>query len=90
MPGSRGTISWPVIRKCLAMIENYENFLQKAYSEGWRDPIEVTNLEIKAYTAGMLTERKRVLSILSGIDDGRPMRAIDLARYINKIKKIKK
>ena len=71
------------------MNDSYEDFLKRAYSEGWRDPVQVSNLEIKAYSAGMLTERKRVLLILKDISDGRPMRAIDLGHYLERIKKIK-
>jgi oligoendopeptidase F len=71
------------------MSDSYEDFLKRAYSEGWRDPIQVTNLEIKAYSAGMHTERKRVLLIFKDISDGRPMRAIDLGHYLERIKKIK-
>ena len=68
-------------------MSDYEEFLKKARSEGWRDPIQVTNLEILAYEAGMLTERKRVLSILSKAVEGNPMRIIDLLRMMDKIKK---
>jgi hypothetical protein len=71
------------------MSDTYEHFLKRAYAEGWRDPIQVTNLEIKAYAAGMTTERKRVLLILKDISDGRPMRAIDLGHYLERIKKVK-
>lgn len=71
------------------MNENYESFLKRAYAEGWRDPVQVSNLEIKAYAAGMITERKRVLLIFKDISDGRPMRAIDLGHYLERIKKIK-
>lgn len=63
----------------------YEDFLRKAYAEGWRDPIQVSNLEILAYQAGMQTERKRVLSIFKGIKEDQPMRAYDIWSYINKI-----
>jgi hypothetical protein len=67
-------------------VQSYEDFLKRALSEGWKDPIRITNLEIKAYEQGMLTERKRVMSILSDISDGRPMRAIDVQRYFERIK----
>jgi hypothetical protein len=70
-------------------LNNYEHFLRRAYHEGWRDPIQVTNLEIEAYHAGMMSERNRVLLILKDISDGRPMRAIDLGHYLERIKKIK-
>jgi len=66
--------------------KSYEEFLKRAYAEGWRDPIQVTNLEILAYEAGMITERKRILNLLSDIADGRPMRAIDVSRYFERIK----
>jgi hypothetical protein len=68
-------------------LEDYENALRRAYQEGWRDPVKVSVLEIEAYKAGMLTERKRVLSIFKDISDGRPMRAIDLGHYLEKIRK---
>ena len=67
------------------MTSSYEDFLRRAHSEGWRDPIQVTNLEIAAYEAGMITERKRVLSIFKGIKEDHPMRAYDIWGYINKI-----
>jgi hypothetical protein len=67
-------------------LKSYEEFLKRAHSEGWRDPIQVTNLEILAYEAGMITERKRILNLLSDIADGRPMRAIDVSRYFERIK----
>jgi hypothetical protein len=67
-------------------LNNYEDFLRRAYHEGWRDPIQVTNLEIEAYHAGVTAERKRVLFILKDISDGRPMRSIDLGHYLRRIK----
>ena len=70
-------------------MQDYEEALQRAYKEGWRDPIQVTNLEIKAYHAGVTMERNRVLLILKDISDGRPMRAIDFGHYIERIKRIK-
>jgi hypothetical protein len=66
---------------------DYEEALKRAHSEGWKDPIQITNLEIKAYEAGVLVERNRVMSILSKAADGSPMRIIDLLREIDKIKK---
>jgi hypothetical protein len=66
---------------------SYEDALKKAHSEGWRDPIEITNMEIRAYEAGMLTERKRVLSIFKGIWDKPSMRIIDIIPYLERIKK---
>jgi hypothetical protein len=70
-----------------AYLNGYEEFLKRALAEGWRDPIRVTDLEIKAYQAGVLTERKRVMLILSKAAEGSPMRIIDLLREIDKIKK---
>jgi hypothetical protein len=68
-------------------LRDYEDFLKRALAEGWKDPIRVTDLEIKAYQAGVLTERKRVILILSKATEGSPMRIIDLLREIEKIKK---
>jgi hypothetical protein len=65
---------------------NYEECLKRAHAEGWRDPVKVSVLEIDAYKSGMLTERNRILSIFKDISDGRPMRAIDLGHYIERIK----
>jgi hypothetical protein len=65
----------------------YEDALRRARSEGWRDPIQVTDLEIKAYQAGMITERNRVLSIFKDVEEKPIMRAIDVYRYLDKIKK---
>lgn len=65
---------------------DYEDALRRAYSEGWRNSVEITNLEIKAYAAGMLTERKRVLSIFKGIWDKPSMRIIDIIGYLERIK----
>jgi hypothetical protein len=59
--------------------------LRKAHSEGWRDPVKISVLEIEAYKAGMETERKRIMSILKDVADGRPMRAIDMQKYFNRI-----
>lgn len=67
-------------------MKDYEDALRRAHSEGWRDPIEITNMEIRAYEAGMRTERKRVMSILSKAADGSPMRVMDLLREMDKIK----
>jgi len=66
-------------------LHNYEDCLRKAHSEGWRDPVKISVLEIEAYKAGMETERKRVMSILKDVADGRPMRAIDVQRYFERI-----
>jgi hypothetical protein len=65
---------------------SYENALRKAHSEGWRDPIEITNMEIRAYEAGMITERNRVLSIFSGVWNKPSMRVIDIIRYLDRVK----
>ena len=70
------------------MEHTYEKCLQRAHAEGWRDPVRVSVLEIEAYKVGMLTERNRILSIFKDVSDGRPMRAIDLNIYIEKIKRI--
>ena len=68
-------------------LRSYEEFLKRAYAEGWRDPIQVTNLEILAYEAGVKMERNRAMSILSKAAEGSPMRIIDLLREMDKIKK---
>ena len=64
----------------------YESFLRRASAEGWRDPVQVSILEIKAYEAGTLMERKRVLSIFKDVEEGQAMRSMDVWRYIFKIK----
>jgi len=71
------------------MEHDYEKCLRRAYAEGWRDPVKVSVLEIDAYKAGMQAERNRILSILKDIADGRPMRAIDMGHYIQRIKQDK-
>jgi len=66
---------------------NYEDALRRAHDEGWRDPVEITNLEIKAYEQGMIVERNRVLSIFKGIDDGGSiMRFMDFERYLSRVR----
>jgi hypothetical protein len=67
-------------------VQDYEEALRRAYKEGWRDPVRVSVLEIEAYKAGMLTERNRILSIFKDVTEDTPMRAIDMGRYLNKIK----
>ena len=67
-------------------MSDYEEFLKKAISEGWKDPIRITDLEIKAYEAGMLTERKRVLSIFKDIENKPIMRIMDFSKYLDKIR----
>ena len=66
-------------------MSSYEDCLRRAVAEGWRDPITVTNLEIKAYEAGLLFERKRILFILKDAKEGKPMRAMDVYKIINQI-----
>ena len=70
------------------MSENlsYEDALRKAHSEGWRDPVEITNMEIRAYEAGMITERNRVLSIFKGLDDEPIMRIMDMMRLLDSVR----
>lgn len=68
------------------MTNDYESFLKRAYAEGWRNPVQITDMEIRAYEAGMMTERKRVLSIFKDVDDKNIMRFFDLQKYLNKIK----
>jgi hypothetical protein len=70
----------------LSKMSDYEDALRRARAEGWRDPVAVSILEIKAYEAGMRVERNRVLSIFKGIEKDQPMRAYDIWKYINKIK----
>lgn len=65
---------------------SYEEALRKAHAEGWRDPVEITNLEIKAYEAGMRTERKRVMSIFADVLDKPIMRIMDLERKLDKVR----
>jgi|AntRauMFilla1563_2_1112583.scaffolds.fasta_scaffold00341_14 hypothetical protein len=65
--------------------KNYNSFLLKARGEGWRSPEEVFRLEKEAYHAGMRAERTRVASIFKDVDETRPMRAMDMWKYINRI-----
>lgn len=65
---------------------NYEDALRRAYSEGWRNSVEITNLEINAYAAGMRAERKRVLSIFKDVWDKPSMRILDIIRYLERVK----
>ena len=65
---------------------SYEDALRKAHAEGWRDPIEITNMEIRAYEAGMITERNRVLSIFKGLDDEPIMRIMDMIRLLDSVR----
>lgn len=66
---------------------SYEDALRRAHSEGWRDPIEITNLEIKAYEAGMRTERNRVLSVFKPIMDKPIMRIMDMQKLLDKVRR---
>lgn len=70
------------------MSENlsYEDALRKAHAEGWRDPVEITNMEIRAYEAGMITERNRVLSIFKGLEDEPIMRIMDMMRLLDSVR----
>ena len=68
------------------MSDSYEDALRKAHSEGWRDPVEITNMEIRAYEAGMRTERNRVLSVFKGIEDQPAMRVLDILRLLDQIR----
>lgn len=65
---------------------NYEGCLRKAHAEGWRDPVEITNMEIRAYEAGMRTERNRVLSVFKGIEDQPAMRVLDILRLLDQVR----
>jgi len=65
---------------------NYEDALRRAYKEGWRDPVEITNLEIKAYTHGMIAERNRVLSIFKDVEGKDMMRMIDILRKLDSVR----
>ena len=67
-------------------MSDYEAALKRAQAEGWRDPVAISILEIKAYEAGMRVERKRVLSIFKDVEEGHPMRAFDIWKHINRIK----
>ena len=65
---------------------NYEDALRRAHAEGWRDPVEITNLEIKAYEQGMIVERNRVLSIFKDIEDQPVMRIMDMMRMLDSVR----
>ena len=67
-------------------LKSYEKFLKRAYSEGWRDPIQVTNLEILAYEAGMITERNRVLSLFKDLEGEPVMRVMDMVRRLDSVR----
>lgn len=65
---------------------SYEDALRRAHSEGWRDPVEITNLEIKAYEAGMITERNRVLSLFKDLESEPVMRVMDMVRRLDSVR----
>ena len=65
---------------------NYEDALKRAHAEGWRDPVEITNLEIKAYEQGMIVERNRVLSIFKDLEDQPIMRIMDMMRKLDSVR----
>jgi len=65
---------------------NYEDALRRAHAEGWRDPVEITNLEIKAYEQGMIIERNRVLSIFKDLEDQPVMRIMDMMRKLDSVR----
>lgn len=65
---------------------NYEDALRRAHAEGWRDPVEITNLEIKAYEQGMIVERNRVLSIFKDLEDQPIMRIMDMMRKLDSVR----
>lgn len=65
---------------------NYEDALRRAHAEGWRDPVEITNLEIKAYEQGMIVERNRVLSIFKDLEDQPVMRIMDMMRKLDNVR----
>ena len=65
---------------------SYEEALRKARAEGWRDPVEITNMEIRAYEAGMKTERNRVLSVFKDLSDDPMMRVMDLQRRLDRVR----
>ena len=67
-------------------LKSYEKFLKRAYAEGWRDPIQVTNLEILAYEAGMITERNRVLSLFKDLEGEPVMRVMDMVRRLDSVR----
>ena len=67
-------------------LKSYEEFLKRAYAEGWRDPIQVTNLEILAYEAGMITERNRVLSLFKDLEGEPVMRVMDMVRRLDSVR----
>lgn len=68
------------------MSDSYEDALRKAHSEGWRDPVEITNMEIRAYEAGMKTERNRVLSVFKGVENQPAMRVLDILRLLDQVR----
>jgi hypothetical protein len=67
-------------------LNDYQRFLRKARLQGWKDPSQVSELEIEAYKAGMLTEKRRVMAIFRDVSEGSPMRSMDLEKYISQVK----
>ena len=65
---------------------NYEDALRRAHAEGWRDPVEITNLEIKAYEQGMIVERNRVLSVFKDLPNDPMMRVMDLQKKLDRVR----
>lgn len=65
---------------------SYEDALRKARAEGWRDPVEITNMEIRAYEAGMKTERNRVLSVFKDLENQPMMRVMDILKYVDRVR----
>ena len=65
---------------------NYEDALRRAHAEGWRDPVEITNLEIKAYEQGMIVERNRVLSLFKDLESEPVMRVMDMVRRLDSVR----
>ena len=65
---------------------SYEDALRRAHAEGWRDPVEITNMEIRAYEQGMKMERNRVLSVFKDLPDDPMMRVLDIQRRLDKVR----
>ena len=70
----------------LSDLKDYESFLKRAYAEGWRDPIQITDMELRAYAAGMKTERNRVLHIFKDLENKPIMRIFDLTKYLDRVR----
>jgi len=65
---------------------SYQEFLAKARLDGWRGPLQVAEQEIAAYKSGMIAERNRVLSIFKDVENGPPMRFMEIWQLINMIR----